>query len=323
MDRLNVDPFGFFFRLPSLKGVHLHVAFHPSPDLTLGFIGLGAMGGNVTRNLLHAGYQVVAFDLSAARLEACVAHGASAATDAADLVGRSDVVLTSLPSSQAFVTLADDVLLPNARAGQVFIDIGTVTPPESRRLASEFEAKGATLVDAPVSGGPSGAERRALLVFVGGNQGAIENCQPILDVLGGSGGKITYCGPAGSGQVVKGVNQLAMGIGNAAFIESVAFGVNAGVPAEVIAQAVGGDTGWRAIVQSVAKRIADGRGNEIGVKFRELPYFIREANEAGFPLPITEHLYAFCDKGERVVVDDNRPAPAFYNELRMKKTNDE
>jgi 2-hydroxy-3-oxopropionate reductase len=277
------------------------------------------MGGHVTRNLLKAGYRVLAFDLAEDRLEGCVRAGAVAARDATQVVQDGDVVLTSLPSSQSFVAVADEIMVPNARIGQVFVDIGTVTPPETRRLATALERKGAALVDAPVSGGPAGAERGSLLVFAGGDVAAVERCRPILDILGGNGGRITYCGPAGCGQVVKGVNQLAMGLGNAAFLESVAFGVNAGVPAEVIAEAVGGDSGWRAIVRGIAGRVADGRGNEVGVKFRELPYFIREAKAAGFPLPLTELLYAFCDKGDRVVVDDNRPAPAFFRELTSER----
>jgi hypothetical protein len=87
------------------------------------------------------------------------------------------------------------------------------------------------------------------------------------------------------------------------------------VDAEVIAQAIG-DTGrWRKDFNAVATRVAQGLGEQVGVKFRELPYFLREADEQGFKLPLTETLYAFCDAGERVVIDDNRPAPSFWRQL--------
>ncbi|MBI3971642.1 MAG: NAD(P)-dependent oxidoreductase [Chloroflexi bacterium] len=246
-------------------------AFTPSPDLILGFIGLGAMGGHMTRNLVKAGYRVVAYDLRSERLEACVAAGALAGRSAGDVAQRANVVLTSLPSSEAFVRVAEDDLVPNARAGQIFIDVGTVTPPETRRLARAFAAKEATLIDAPVSGGPRGAETGSLLVFAGGDEAAIERCRPIFQVLGGNGGRITYCGPAGCGQVVKGVNQLAMGLGAAAYLEAVAFGVNAGIDPAIIGEAVGGESGWRGLLTNTATRVAAGKGNEIGVKFRELP----------------------------------------------------
>lgn len=287
----------------------------PSPSLTVGFIGLGAMGGRIARNLRRAGYRVVGYDLDSARVAACTAAGVAAAGGPESVVDASEVVLTSLPSSDSFVSLAESVLLPRARAGHVFVDVGTVTPPDTRRLAAAFAERGATLIDAPVSGGPSGAELGALLVFAGGDPDAVERCRPILDVLGGNGGRITYCGPAGCGQVVKGVNQLAMGLGNAAFLEAISFGINAGVDPETIGAAVGGESGWRAIVAAMTRRIAAGKGDEIGVKFRELPYFLREAQEAGFPLPLTALLYHVCDRSERVVIDDNRPAPSFFREL--------
>lgn len=283
----------------------------------LGVIGLGAMGGPMARNLAKAGYEVCGFDLDATRVQACVAAGVSAAEDVGQVVAGSDVVLTSLPSSEAFVQLAETHLLPLARAGQIFIDLGTVTPPETRRLAAALAQKGASLIDAPVSGGPSGAESGTLRMFIGGDPVVAERCRPIFEVLGDPQ-HTAYCGPAGNGQIVKGVNQLAMGLGAAAYLEAVAFGIRAGVDPQAIRTAVGGSGGpgdWRAYVDLIARRAAEGEAEEVGVKFRELPYFLREAESHGLALPLTRALYDFCDAGERVVVDDNRPAPSFWHEL--------
>lgn len=281
----------------------------------LGFIGLGAMGGAFARNLVSAGYSVLGFDLSAERLAQATSGGVQAAGSVEQVVDASEIVITSLPASESFIELARSVLVPRARRGQLFIDVGTVTPPETRRISAALQAAGAALVDAPLSGGPSGAESGSCLVFAGGDRESFDRARPLLEVFGGRGGRITYCGPAGSGQVVKGVNQLAMGLGAAAYLEAVSFGINAGVDPTVIDRAVGGEDGWRAMVARTAQRIAVGSGNQIGVKFRELPYFLQEAREAGFTLPLTEVLYDFLDRGERVTVDDNRPAPAFFNEL--------
>lgn len=283
----------------------------------IGFLGLGAMGAPMVRNLLEAGYEVVAYDPNPERLSACASFGAVPARNEAEVVSRTDVVLTSLPSSEAFVEVAEGHLLPNCRPGQVFIDLGTTAPPETRRLAAAFEAKGAVLLDAPVSGGPQGVETRSLRIFAAGDKEVFERCRPILEALGGPDW-ITYCGPSGSGQVVKGVNQLAMGLSAAAYLEAVAFGVMAGVDPGVIRRAVGGSGGagnWREYLDIVAKAVEEGNGKHIGVKFRELPYFLREAEEKGFELPLTRVLYSFCDAGERVVVDDNRPAPSLWYEL--------
>lgn len=285
---------------------------------TLGFIGLGAMGSPMLENLLRAGYPVYAFDLSEERLQGAVAAGARAEGSAGDVVSKSEWVLTSLPSSDAFVRVAEGQLIPNAWSGQLFIDFGTVTPPETRRLAALFEAEGAALIDAPVSGGPGGAERGDLYIFVGGDPALAERCGALLGVLGDPA-RVTYCGPSGSGQVVKGVNQLMMGLVDAAYLEAVAFGVRAGVDAEVIARALG-DTGrWRKDFSGVAARVARGEGREVGVKFRELPYFLREAQERGFRLPLTETLYTYLDAGERVTTDDNRAAPSFWRQLMTER----
>lgn len=281
---------------------------------TVGFIGLGAMGGAMARNLLAAGFPLTGYDLKAELTAAIAGAGGQIAASVGELVDRCDLICTSLPSSQAWVTVAETEILPQARTGQTVVDFGTVTPPETRRLASLFAKKDVALLDAPVSGGPGGAERADLYCFVGGDPTAVEEMRPLLQTVAGAE-KITYCGSSGSGQVVKGVNQLMMGLADAAYLEALSFGVNHGVDAAILEQALGTSGRWRADLNRTARRIVAGEGENVGVKFRELPYFLRAAAEAGFDLPLTERLHAFCDAGERVVIDDNRPAPSFWREL--------
>jgi 2-hydroxy-3-oxopropionate reductase len=289
-----------------------------SSNPVLGFIGLGAMGSQMVVHLLRAGYTVYGFDLNPGRLEAAVAAGVARTHSISELVAQVDIILTSLPSSQAFVHMAEYELHPHVRSGQTVIDFGTVTPPETRRLAARFAEKEVTFIDAPVSGGPTGATAARLYMFVGGDPAVVERCHPILTVVGGRE-RMTYCGPAGSGQVVKGVNQLMLGLVEAANLEAIAFGVNAGVDPATIAKAIGFEGRFRADFSNLARQVAEGKGNEAGVKFRELPYFLREAQEKGFPLPLTSTLYAFCAAGNRVVIDDNRPAPSFYRQLTERE----
>jgi 3-hydroxyisobutyrate dehydrogenase-like beta-hydroxyacid dehydrogenase len=284
---------------------------------TIGFIGLGEMGGPMTRNLLRAGYAVVGFDLDAKRLDEAVAAGAQAGADVGDVVRRCDVVATSLPSSSSWVQVAEHEILPNVRAGQILIDFGTVTPPEARRLAACFEEKGVDLIDAPVSGGGNGAQQARLYMFVGGKRETVERYLPILHTVGGAD-RLTYCGPVGCGQVVKGVNQLMMGLVDAAILEAISFGVNSGVDAEIIKEAIGYEGRYRVDFNRTAQRIADGQGNNVGVKFRELPYFLHAAEVEGFELPITKIVREFCDKGERIVIDDHREAPSYWHELTQR-----
>lgn len=279
----------------------------------IGFLGLGEMGGPMVANLLRAGYRVHVFDLLPERVALCCDRGAVAADGVAG-VTDCPVVMASLPSSESFVSVATGTLLPQARQGQIVVDLGTTAPPETRRLAAAFADRGAALLDVPVSGGPGGAERADLYMFAGGDEAALERARPMLTAIGGVD-RFTYCGPSGAGQVVKGVNQLMMGLGNAAYLEAIAFGVRAGVDVAVIEHAIGAKGRWRADFSQTAAEVAAGGGTGVGVKSRELPYFLREARESGVPLPLTGALHAFCERGERVTIDDHRPAPSFWHEL--------
>ncbi len=286
---------------------------------TIGFIGLGEMGGPMARNLMLAGYAVIGFDLDTERLAALVDTGIETGRSIADVVRCCDVIATSLPSSSILVSVAENQILPAARHGQIMIDFGTVSPPETRRLAARFAEEGIDLLDVPVSGGGGGAQKAQLLMFVGGKQEIVERCRPILETVGGSD-RLTYCGPAGAGQAVKGVNQLMMGLGNAAYLEAISAGVNEGVDINVIEQAIGSQGRWHADLSATARQIAAGDGLKVGVKFRELPYFLHAAQRAGYDLPMTKAVRTYIENGDRVTIDDHREAPSYWHELTHRET---
>lgn len=281
---------------------------------TLGFIGLGAMGGPMARNLLDAGCELVVFDIEDERVQARVAEEARAAASAKAVVGAAEVVFTSLPYSHTFVEVAEAELIPHAREGQVFVDLGTMAPPETRRLAEQFRAKGAHLLDVPVSGGPSGAEAGTLRMFAGGDRDVFERVLPLLHVLG-EPDHVVYCGPSGAGQAVKGVNQLAMGLSNAAYLECAALAKLAGADLEAVRRGVGGETGWRLRLRNVIEQVMAGAGENVGVKYGQLAYYLAEGREGGFDLPLTRALHEFCEGAEKRVIEVNRPSPAFWHEL--------
>jgi 3-hydroxyisobutyrate dehydrogenase-like beta-hydroxyacid dehydrogenase len=289
---------------------------HPQHP-TLGFIGLGQMGGPMARNLARAGYTVHAFDLDADKIAACVEAGAHPAEGAAEAMTGRDIVLTSLPNSSTTVAVTEAVLLPNAREGQVFIQLGTVKVAETQRLARAFADRGATLLDVPVSGGHGGAVAGTLRMFAGGDRATYEQVRPLLEVLGAPE-HIAYCGASGMGQVVKFVNQLGMGLAAAASLEAAAMGLLYGVDPEAIAQSVGGESGWRRRLRDTVRAIAEGRGEQVGVKFGQLPYFLEATEEAGFDLPLARALYEFCKEGEPRTVEANRPSPSFWRELQRQ-----
>jgi 3-hydroxyisobutyrate dehydrogenase-like beta-hydroxyacid dehydrogenase len=272
----------------------------------------------MARHLVSAGCVVHVFDLNAERLAAVVSAGATPSPDAPSVVRSAEVVFASLPTHEALVAVAEQTLLPSARAGQVFVDLGTTIPHETRRLAAQFAARGATLLDVPVSGGSEGAEKGRLRMFAGGDEAWFGRVRPLLEIMGGPD-KLTYCGPSGCGQIAKGVNQLKSALGTAAMVEALAFAVRAGVPAETVAAAFGAGSKEEASgIVKYARAVAANPAAHFGVKFRELPYFLAEARAGGFALPLTEALHAFCERGERVVTDDNRPAPSFWHQLMQR-----
>jgi 3-hydroxyisobutyrate dehydrogenase-like beta-hydroxyacid dehydrogenase len=286
----------------------------------LGFIGLGAMGGAMVRTLLAAGCTVLGYDINEERLAQAAAAGVESAESGADVARRRDVVLTSLRSSAIWAQVAEADLVPNARPGQVFIDLGTVAPPETRRLAEMFAEKGATLLDVPVSGGPGGSASGTLHMFAGGDRAAFDKHRPLLEVLG-EPRHVVYCGPSGCGQVVKAVNQLAMGLADAGYLEALALGVRAGADIEAIRDGVGGDAGWRGHFAHVVQRVIDGNGEGMWIKFPEFPYFLAEAHEKGIPMPITEALQSFCSAGDVAYHDNmNRLTASFWHELMTRES---
>jgi len=269
----------------------------------------------MARNLCRGGHRVVGHDLNPAGLAAATRFGVIAAADAAEVVVRCGIVLTSVRSSEAWVELAQTALIPHAQPGQTFIDLGTTAAPQTRRIAARLAEKGAVLIDAPVSGGPAGAEAGTLRIFVGGLEEAVASIRPILEALGDPA-RVVYCGPTGAGQVVKGCNQLAMGLADAAYMEALSFGVAQGIPPGVVAQGVGGEEGWREHFAAVAQQVAAGRGDAWETKYPELPYFIEEANEKQLAMPLMRALHAF---GIGIPKDTSdcmgRPTIAFWRSL--------
>jgi 3-hydroxyisobutyrate dehydrogenase-like beta-hydroxyacid dehydrogenase len=280
----------------------------------VGFIGLGVMGAAMAERLLESGRSVFGYDLDGQKLEMLVARGGTAAQSAHEVAARCDVVLTSLPSSNALVALADDVLLLHARPGFVVVDLGTVRCEDVRRLAAAFAAKGGSFLDVPVSGRPASGDLR---MFAAGDREAFERVRPVLGGITAPE-RIVYYGPSGAGQIAKGVNQLAMGLVNAALLESVAFGVCAGLSPEELERGIGGGSGWRAMFSDVCRKVEAGKADSIGVKAGQYELFLHEAAARGFRLPITEALAEYLSGAERTVLEANRMSPSYWRELSTR-----
>ena len=204
---------------------------------TVGFIGLGNMGMGMAANIQKADYPLVVHDVRQAAAQPFVAAGARPAGSAAEVARLSDVVFTSLPGPREVeaVALGAGGVLEGIRAGGIYVDLSTSRPTLIRRIEPQFRAKGAHVLDAPVSGGKTGAASRNLAVMVGGEREIFERIKPLLDAFGD---KVFYAGSIGAGSVCKLVhNMIGHGV-RQAIAEGLTLGVKAGVEAEALWQCV-------------------------------------------------------------------------------------
>lgn len=199
----------------------------------VGFIGLGVMGGAMSRNLLRCGYKLNVFDIDKAKTDALESLGASSLPSLKDVAAESDIILTSLPlpSTVKDVYLGPEGILQSSSAGTIFIDMSTVDPETSRSMSRAAAEHKMCYLDAPVSGGFREAESGKLVIIVGGDQDAFQKSKEILDSIGST---IHYAGASGAGSVVKLVNNT-MSMGNILVASEVfVLGVKAGVDAQTL-----------------------------------------------------------------------------------------
>ncbi len=199
--------------------------------VSIGFIGVGNMGGPKARNLLKAGHDVRAFDLSAQALKAAVESGAKAASSAADAAAGTDCVITMLPASQHVrgVYLDQGGILSVAKKGALLIYSSTIDIDSTRTVAAAAEKAGFAFLDAPVSGGVGGAEAGTLTFMCGGSEDGFARAKPILETMGK---KIVLAGAAGAGQAAKVCNNMLLAISMIGTCEAFALGEKLGLEAQ-------------------------------------------------------------------------------------------
>jgi 3-hydroxyisobutyrate dehydrogenase len=208
----------------------------------IGFIGVGTMGLPMAQNLVRKGFAVTAYDLNAEAVKAAAASGMTAAASAAEVVATADIVITMLPSSPHVeaVYAGDGGVLAAARKGTLCVDMSTIDPGVSRRMAAGAAERGVRFIDAPVSGGVPRATDGTLAIMVGGSA---EDFQAALPALQAMGANIIHVGPVGSGEVAKLCNNLIAGVAAVALSEAFriaeGFGVDPKVVTEVIAKSSG------------------------------------------------------------------------------------
>jgi 3-hydroxyisobutyrate dehydrogenase len=191
----------------------------------VGMVGVGNMGGRMTRRMIEAGHQVQAVDADPARVSGC---GATPAGSLAALAAGCDVIMLSLPDSSIIesVIRGPDGLLAHARPGQVIVDLSTANPASTRALHGELAAQGVQLLDAGISGGAAAADKGTLTLMVGGDPAALDAVRPLLDTFSAH---VHHLGASGSGHVAKVLNNFLNGVTLAATAEVMVAGKKAGL----------------------------------------------------------------------------------------------
>lgn len=270
----------------------------------IAFIGLGNMGGPMAANLVKAGHIVHGYDLTPQALAAAVAAGVIAAPSARATLADVDVVLSMLPASAHVegLYLGEDGILAQIPAGALVLDCSTIAPASARKVAAAAQARGLSMLDAPVSGGTAGANAATLTFIVGGESQTFERARPLLQAMGRN---LFHVGGSGAGQAAKLCNNMALGVIMAATGEAIALGVAQGLDPAILSQMMAVSTGrswatevcnpWPNVLANApaSRGYEGGFGNDLMLK--DLGLAAEAALAAGAAIPLGElarNLYA-------------------------------
>ena len=258
----------------------------------IGFIGLGIMGKPMSKNLIKAGHELTVYDLVDASVRELESAGAKTAHSSREVAEKSDLVITMLPDSPDVekAALGSDGIFEGIKKDSTYVDMSTISPVTSKRLAEVAKEKGVRILDAPVSGGEKGAIEATLTIMVGGSKEVFDDCLPVFQAMGKN---IVYCGGVGSGQVVKACNQILVAGVLEVASEALVLGTKAGVNPETVLKVIAG---------GYAMRVLDARGPLIlkgdfkpGFKtrlhYKDLGIALAAGSEYGVPLPVTSLIH--------------------------------
>src|SRR5207247_43855 len=255
----------------------------------VGFIGLGIMGRPMAGHILKGGHPLTVFNRTRSKTEEIQAQGAAVAGSPAEVAARSEIVVTMVtdtPDVEAVVA-GPGGILEGIRPGSIVVDRSTISPKTERSLAEKLRARGAALVDAPVSGGDVGAREATLAIMAGGDREAFDRVLPILRLLGKT---ITHCGPTGSGQTAKLGNQILVSVTLLAVSEALVFARKNGLDPSTLIEAVSGGAAqswqWTNLGPRIIKRDF-APGFMIDLVQKDLRLVLEACSHADVSLPAT------------------------------------
>ena len=256
----------------------------------IGFIGLGIMGVPMVANLIRAGYAPTVWNRSQPGIDACTALGAGAAQSPRAVAEASDILITIVTDSadvESVLVEREDAAISGLSAGAVVIDMSTISPSVTRGLAARLAERGVDMLDAPVSGGDTGAKAGTLSIMVGGDAAVLARCRPVLESMGST---ITHCGPTGAGQTVKLCNQVAIAGALLGVCEALSLADKSSVDAERMLAAISAGAAGSWQLTNLGPKIADGDfapGFMVKLMQKDLRLALEAGSEVQQPLPNT------------------------------------
>jgi 2-hydroxy-3-oxopropionate reductase len=253
---------------------------------TIGFIGLGIMGGPMAAHLAKK-HDVLGYDVDAGR--APTISGITPAATIGEVAEKCSVVFLSLPNSAIVeqVVLGDAGLAPALRRSSIVVDMSTTLPTVSVRLAEKLRERSIDFVDAPVSGGEAGAKEAALSIMVGASSELFERCRPYLETMGKS---VVRVGEAGAGGVAKLANNMIVGATFSVIAESFALAARFGIPADLLFNAIRGGWAGSKVLEVSGPAMVEGDfrpGGTVNLLEKDIGYARTLAAELHVPIPVT------------------------------------
>ncbi len=255
----------------------------------IGFIGLGIMGKPMARNLIQAGYELTVYDIVGEAVEELGIAGATAVSSSQEVAAATGKVITMLPDSADSdrAILGPGGVLEGARPGAIIIDMSSIAPSMSQKIAAECSKKSVEFLDAPVSGGEPGAINAALAIMVGGKQEVFDQCGDLLKVMGSN---VVLTGDVGAGNITKLANQIIVAANIEALSEALVLAQKGGVDPERVFNAIRGGLAGSAVMEAKGPMMLERNfraGFRIRLHQKDLRNVLQTAQELNVPLPVT------------------------------------
>ena len=259
----------------------------------VGFVGLGIMGKPMATNLMDAGYNLTVHNRSPEKANELGEAGATVAKSPREVAQNTDIIITMLPDSPQVseVVAGEGGLLEGITEGSLIVDMSTISPVVTKELSEAVKEKGASMLDAPVSGGDVGAIEGTLSIMVGGEEADFHRAKPLFEAMGKT---ITHVGPVGAGQVTKAANQVVVALTIEAVCEALVLGSAGGVAPEKILDVLSGGLAANKVMEVKREKFLSHRfepGGKVDFHRKDLGIALAAGREYGVVLPVTAVVY--------------------------------